>query len=284
MSLPPFPQKLKGSIFTEVIPQFVKEVNPKRLVELGAIVIEKKRRQMYEPLTNSLKKIQWVKLVSLKAIAIEEKIEDVMTPEYLVMDPLGQTAHSLCVTDCLIHTKSALDSMAVFLTNLLELKARGGERDFKHTKFRWSIAKKDPKLGDRIKKYNSWFMELREIRDEWIHRSSIRSLIIQGKSDVGIMPIPKKVTLNLDEQMKLKISKEDFISTKNFVEHHYSNLINLFNTIIEYAYYFEKKDLVGTIPIPAEAEQNLQLFPTKTTKDMSPLGIKTNIRKNMFDW
>lgn len=284
MSLPPFPQKLKGSIFTEVIPQFVKEVNPKRLVELGAIVIEKKRRQMYEPLTNSLKKIQWVKLVSLKAIAIEEKIEDVMTPEYLVMDPLGQTAHSLCVTDCLIHTKSALDSMAVFLTNLLELKARGGERDFKHTKFRWSIAKKDPKLGDQIKKYNSWFMELREIRDEWIHRSSIRSLIIQGKSDVGIMPIPKKVTLNLDEQMKLKISKEDFISTKNFVEHHYSNLINLFNTIIEYAYYFEKRDLVGTIPIPAEAEQNLQLFPTKTTKDMSPLGIKANIRKNMFDW
>jgi hypothetical protein len=132
MSTPSFPKKLKGIIFTEIIPQFLPEVNPKKLVELGAIVRKKGRTQMYEPLTDSLRKIQWVKLVGLKAIAIEKEIAEAMEPNTLVMNPLGQTAHALCVTDCLVHTKSALDSMAVFLTALLNLDAKGGDRDFKN--------------------------------------------------------------------------------------------------------------------------------------------------------
>ena len=39
LSLPPFPQKFEGTIFTEIMPQFIQEVKPKKLVELGAIVI-----------------------------------------------------------------------------------------------------------------------------------------------------------------------------------------------------------------------------------------------------
>ena len=137
MNLPPFPDKLEGTLFTEIMPQFLKEINPDMLVRLGAIVIYKDKKIMYEPLTDSLRKIQWVKIVGLKAIKIENEIAKQMVPEYLIMNPLGQTAHSLCVTDCLIHTKSALDSIAVFLTNLLRLRAGGGERDFKKTKFRF---------------------------------------------------------------------------------------------------------------------------------------------------
>jgi hypothetical protein len=66
-----FPQKLHGIIFTEVVPEFLREVNPKKLVELGVIVRTKGRERIYEPLTDSLRKIQWVKLVGLKAISID---------------------------------------------------------------------------------------------------------------------------------------------------------------------------------------------------------------------
>ena len=151
MSLPPFPKKLKGVIFTEIIPQFLPEVNPKKLVELGAIIRKKGRTQMYEPLTDGLRKIQWVKLVGLKAMAIEKEIVGAMEPNTLVMDPLGQTVHALCVTDCLVHTKSALDSMAVFLTSLLNLDAKGGGRDFKKPRFRQLIGEKDLFLKHKIK-------------------------------------------------------------------------------------------------------------------------------------
>ncbi|MCK4364567.1 MAG: hypothetical protein KAW45_00795 [Thermoplasmatales archaeon] len=284
MSLPPFPKKLEGTIFTEIMPQFLKEVNPKKLVELGAIIIKKKKKLMYEPLTDSLRKIQWVKLVSSKAISIESEIENEMDSNNLIMDPIGQTAHSLCVTDCLIHTKSALDSMAVFLTNLLELRARGGDRDFKKVRFRVEIMKKESNLGSKINKFNYWFKELQDIRDEWIHRSSIRSRIIQGKNEVGILPIPKNVTLNFEKQMELPITKDSFISTNNFANYHYSNLVSLFNIIIDGAIEIEKRNLKGTIPIPSDVEKQLTLFPTRAIKDMKPDGIKVKFHKSLSDW
>ena len=284
MSLPPFPKKLEGTIFTEIMPQFLQEVNPKRLVELGAIVIKKKKRLMYEPLTDSLRKIQWVKLVSSKAISIEDEIEKEMDSNYLLMDPIGQTAHSLCVTDCLIHTKSALDSMAVFLTNLLGLRARGGDRDFKKPKFRVEIIKKEPTFGKKINNYNKWFKELQDIRDEWIHRSSVRSRIIQGKNEVGILPIPKNVTLNFEKQMELKITKDDFISTNDFANYHYSNLVSLFNLIIDGSIEIEKRNFKGNIPISLDVEKQLTTFPTRAIRDMKPDGIKVKFHKSLSDW
>ena len=284
MSLPPPPKKLEGTIFTEIMPQFLQEVNPRILIELGAIVIKKKKRYMYEPLIDSLKKLQWVKLVSLKAISIETEIENEMDSDNLIMDPVGQTAHSLCVTDCLIHTKSALDSMAVFLTNLLGLHAKGGQRDFKWTKFRYEIIKKEPQIGKDINKFNYWFMELKDIRDEWIHRSSIKCRIIQGKTEVGILPIPKNVTLNSEKQMEIPISKGGYISTHDFTNYHYSNLVSLFNIIIDGSIEIEKRNFKGTIPIPSDVEQQLTMFPTRTIKDMKPKGMKVKFHKSLADW
>jgi hypothetical protein len=266
------------------MPQFLQEVKPKKLIELGAIVLKKKKRLMYEPLTDSLRKIQWVKLVSEKATSIEGEIENEMDSNYLLMDPIGQTAHSLCVTDCLIHTKSALDSMAVFLTNLLGLRARGGDRDFKKVKFRVEIIKKEPNFGKKINNYNKWFRELQDIRDEWIHRSSIRSRIIQGKNEVGILPIPKNVTLNFEKQMELPITKNDFISTNDFANYHYSNLVSLFNLIIAGSIEIEKRNFKGNIPIPSDVEKQLTTFPTKTIRDMKPDGIKVKFHKSLSDW
>ena len=284
MSLPPFPKKIKGVIFTEIIPQFLPEVKPKKLIELGAIVRKKGRTQMYEPLTDSLRKIQWVKLVGLKAIAIEKEIADKMEPNILVMNPLGQTAHALCVTDCLVHTKSALDSMAVFLTSLLNLDAKGGDRDFKKPRFRKQIAEKDLMLKHQMRKLRDWFKQLQEIRDEWIHRSSIRCRLIHGRSKVGVLPLPKKVTLSYDEQIKLPITEKNFWSTKNFVEYQYSNLLTLFLAIVERSIQIEQRDLTEPIPVPADAEKELIMFPTLVTENMIAEKMKVKFPKSMVDW
>lgn len=284
MSLPPFPKKLKGTIFTEIIPQFLSEVNPKKLVELGAIVRKKGHSQLYEPLTDSLRKIQWVKLVGLKAINIEKEIADAMEPNTLVMYPLGQTAHALCATDCLVHTKSALDSMAVFLTSLLNLDAKGGDRDFKKHKFRQLIAEKDLYLKNVMRKLRHWFRQLQEIRDEWIHRSSIRCRLIHGRSKVGVLPIPKKVTLSYDKQTKLPLTEDNFWSTKDFVEYHYTSLLRLFLAIVERCIQIERRDLQEPIPVPADAEKELMLFPTHVTENMVAEKMKVKFTKTMVDW
>ena len=284
MNLPPFPKKLKGVIFTEIIPQFLPEVSPKKLVELGAIVRKKGRTQMYEPLTDSLRKIQWVKLVGLKAIAIEKEIVEAMEPNTLVMNPLGQTAHALCVTDCLVHTKSALDSTAVFLTSLLNLDAKGGDRDFKKPRFRQLVAERDPFLNHKIKKLEHWFKQLQEIRDEWIHRSSIRCRLIHGPSKVGVLPIPKKVMLSYDEQIKLAITEKNFWSTKDFVEYQYSNLLTLFVAIVERCIRIERRDLIEPIPVPVDAEKELIMFPTRVTENMTVNKMKVKFPKSMVDW
>lgn len=284
MSLPSFPEKIKGVIFTEIIPQFLPEVNPKKLVELGAIIRKKGRTQMYEPLTDSLRKIQWVKLVGLKAMAIEKEIAGAMGPNILVMDPLGQTAHTLCVTDCLVHTKSALDSMAVFLTSLLNIDAKGGDRDFKKPRFRQLIAEKDPMLKHEIKKLEHWFEQLQEIRDEWIHRSSIRCKLIHGPSKVGVLPIPRKVMLGFDEQSKLAITERNFWSTKDFVEYHYSNLLTLFLAIVERCIQIERRDLIEPISFPADVEKELIMFPTRVTENMTAEKMKVKFPKSMVEW
>ena len=284
MSLLPFLEKIKGVIFTEIIPQFLSEVDPKKLVELGAIVRKKGRTEIYEPLTDSLRKIQWVKLVGLKATAIEKDIAGAMEPKTLAMDPLGQTVHALCVTDCLLHTKSALDSMAVFLTSLLNLDVKGGNRDFKKPKFRQLIAEKDPMLKHKIKKLLHWFEQLQEIRDEWIHRSSVRCKLIHGPSKVGVLPIPKKVMLHFYEQSKLAVTERNFWSTKDFVEYHYSNLLTLFLAIVERCIQIERKDLIELIPVPADAEKELIMFPTRVTKKMTVEKMKVKFPKSMVDW
>lgn len=147
------PKNVEGALFfKEILPWLVSEYDPDKLAMLGLIIEKKGKATMYESLRYSLRKIQWVKLAGLKAIHIEEELIKAVEPNSFVFDPLRQTAHTLCITDCLIHTKSAVDSMAVFLTDLLELPWKRGNRDFKKPEFRQSVYQKDAFLKHSIKK------------------------------------------------------------------------------------------------------------------------------------
>lgn len=285
MSLPNFPKKMEGSLFfREIISQFLPEYSPRKLAELGLIVEKKGRTQIYESLRHSLRKIQWVKLIGLKAIYIEEELSKAVEPNSFVLDPLRQTAHSLCVTDCLIHTKSALDSMAVFLTDLLGLSQKGGDRDFKKLDFRRSVCQKDAFLKHKIKKLKHWFIELQRVRDKWIHIEAIESFSVHGKSDVGILPIPRNISLSAREQLKMPINSKNFWSTKDFVEYHYSHLAELFREIVDRSLQIERLDLTEPVTVPEHFMHNLTMFPTHSTENITLQKMKVYFPKSMVDW
>jgi hypothetical protein len=193
----PFPPEVQGIIFTEVVPQLTPEIETANLIRLGSIVGKIRHEKLYEPLTDALRKIQWVKLMAIEAISIDNEITNAMEPNKFVSYPYGQMRHAISVTGVLFHTKSAIDSIAVFLTDFLKLKARGGDGDFKKEQFRREVGANDPILGERLKVFETWFQGLQEIRDEWIHRSSIRCMLIEGPSECGALPIPKR-DFNLD--------------------------------------------------------------------------------------
>lgn len=197
-------------------------------------------------------------------MAIERDIKDHMKPNILILDPLGITDHSLSVTDCLIHTKSALDSMAIFLNDLLELNAKGGKRDLKHYKFRQQIIAKDHIIGKVIKELEPWLNDLQDLRDDWIHRTTIEDTILVGPSEVGVLPLPKKVHV----EKKKPLSPKNFWSTSDFVKFHYQNFVHLFNIVIQRCIQIETIGL-KEVPSPNPSELKfLALFPTRLTEDM----------------
>jgi hypothetical protein len=270
------PQKVQGVIFTEIIPKLIPEVNTRNLVRLGSIVRKMNRARAYEPLTDALRKIQWVKLTAIEALSIETDIISAMEPGAIVSYPYGQIRHSLAVTDALLHTKSALDSIAVFLADFLKLRAKGANRDFKKPEFREEVYSNDPVLGMQLKALEPWFQELQEIRDEWIHRSSIRNMLIVGPSDCGPLPIPRK-DLNLGLRVfDRPITRKNFFSTKEFLDHHYNNLVTMFETVVQRC--IEVALIAGTEPpIDLEVEKSPAFFPLKSTQSMSVTKFKVKM-------
>lgn len=264
LTLPSFPKEIQGIIFTEVVPKLTPEIDPTILVRLGSIVRKKRKENLYKPLTDACRKVQWVKLMAMEAISIDEEITSKMELNKVVSYPYGQMRHALSVTGALFHTKSAVDSIAVFLTAFLKMKAQGGNRDFKKSKFRDELDSNDPVLGTRLKEFESWFDDLQEVRDEWIHRSSIRCMLINGSSECGALPIPKhEIELGLDAFNK-PITRKNFFSTKEFLDYHYTNLVKLFCKVVERCIEVE---LIGFSepPVDVEVEKMMMTFPFMST-------------------
>jgi len=275
-NLPPPPKKIQGIIFTEVVPKLTPEIDPASLIRLGSIVRKKNKVKLYEPLPDALRKIQWIKLMAIEAISIDSDITENKQPNKMSSYPYGQMRHALSVTGALFHTKSAVDSLAVFLTNFLRLKAQGGDRDFKKSKFRNELYSNDPVLGSRLKEFEPWFENLQEIRDEWIHRSSIRCMLVNGPSEVGALPIPRKdIELGL-EVFRKPINRENFFSTQEFLDYHYRNLVKLFCKVVERCIEIELVSIAEP-PVDIEVENTLAAFPTMTTQSGKFEGVVVKI-------
>jgi hypothetical protein len=271
---------------TQHTPQFLSEFDVPKLMILGAIVEKASKINLHKPLIFGLRKIQWVRMTGEKALRLEQELQRESAPDIVVLDPLRQSAHSLCATDFLIHTKSSLDSMAVFLNDLLELGQKKGDRHFKKEKFIRLICEASPFLRGPIEILRPWFSELQEIRDDWIHIRTIESLAVVGKSDVGMLPIPKKAFPDAPGQKTVPFDLQNFWSTRNFVEHHYTRLRGLFKTIIDAAFQVESPTSVkAQVVLPFSKEfQVFGAFPFVAAESTTVKQARIRQRTSMSDW
>jgi hypothetical protein len=65
MSSTGMPQKIEVIIFTGIIPNLIPEIDPRNLIRLGSIVRKLNRSRLYRPMTDALRKIQFVKVIGL---------------------------------------------------------------------------------------------------------------------------------------------------------------------------------------------------------------------------
>jgi hypothetical protein len=101
---------------TEVAFDLLPEVIYDDIVYLSQIVKAKGTQREYDGLRDALRKIQWAKLAALEAIEIERDIAAQMKPGTVPFVPVGQARHAKAMMECITHSKAALDSMAVFLS------------------------------------------------------------------------------------------------------------------------------------------------------------------------
>ena len=260
-------------IFTEVVFQLIPEVDCNDLVYLSQLLKINKREEIYRPLTDALRKIQWTKLASMEAIAIEKEAVERVEEGVIAFNPVGQAQHAKAVFEFITHTKSALDSLAVFLTELLSIPAAGGQRDFKHKDFREQIIQRDAVIGQRVKSLEQWFADVQDRRDKWIHRTSTRIFIASEPSEIGLLPIPKVVA----EDSKLQNvppTKEYYWSTPEFIRLHFIKLTSFFGTIVTRCIEIELADVETPPPRPPKTQDVLISFPMQAIKDMKVKAIR----------
>ncbi len=274
------PQKFPH-IFREVVFEIVPEVSYSDLVYLSQIVKTRQRTQLYQPLVDSLRKIQWAKLAGLEATTIEEEMTEQVDEETILSDPVGQVQHAKVIFEFVAHSKAALDAIAVFLNDYFSLGASGGDRDFRKGKFREQTANADVVIGKHVKHIKAWIDNLIAIRDEWIHRGSPGITLIWPSTEVGLLPIPKKVKSGL-EGLDTHFTRQFYRSTQEFVEFHFANLVSLFNTIFERCIQLEAANLSELPPRPDAKEKPLAAVPFYVTEDKTAKKIRLGRRTQMF--
>jgi hypothetical protein len=260
-------------IFTEVVFQLIPEVNYNDLVYLSQLLKINKREEIYRPLTDVLRKIQWVKLAGMEAIAIEKEVVEHVEEGVIAFNPVGQAQHAKAVFEFVTHTKSALDSLAVFLTGLLSIPAQGGQRDLKHKNFREQIIQRDTVMGQHVKSLEQWFADVQDRRDKWIHRTSTRIFLASEPSEIGLLPIPKVVAED-SELQNVPPTQEHYWSTPEFIEIHFTKLTSFFGTIVARCVEIELANVGTPPPRPPKAQDVLISFPMQAIRDRKVKAIR----------
>jgi hypothetical protein len=166
-------------MFFEVAFELLPEINYDDIVYLSIIARERNREEVYSPLVDALRKIQWAKISALDSITVDIALTQEYEEGSLLQDPVGQIKHTKSLLEFIAQGKAALDSMAVFLNDLLSLGFNGGQRDFRRAKFRTRLQDSDGVIGSFLQAESRWLEinssgsdSILAVRDEWLHRGS----------------------------------------------------------------------------------------------------------------
>src|ERR1700722_19260297 len=150
-------------------------------------------------------------------------------------DPVGQIRHAKALLELISHGKAALDSLGVFLNDLLALRCSGGERDFRRNMFKTKLASSDTSLDSFLRAESPWLQlnssastSIVSARDEWLHRGFPDVVFMWPPSEVGVLPIPKVLTASTITTA----TRATHYSTQDFGQYHFFRMIRLFEIVI----------------------------------------------------
>ena len=235
-------------IFFEVEFRLLPELNYDDLVYLSLLVRAQHREPVYFPLVDAVRKIQWMKLSSTDAMTIDA----VLVAQYdgsadvILNDPVGQIRHAKALLELISQGKAALDSLAVFLNDLLALGYNGGERDFRRNAFKTKLESSHVSLQSFLRAESDWLQlnctvstSIVSVRDEWLHRGFPDVAFMWPPSEVGVLPIPKVLTASTTATA----TKATHYSTQEFIEYHFSRIIRLLQLVIPLAIDIEARKM-----------------------------------------
>ena len=258
-------------IFFEVAFQLLPELNYDDLVYLSLLVRAQQREPVYSPLVEAVRKVQWMKLSSIDAITLDAALVAQYdgSPDVVLNDPVGQIRHAKALLELISHGKAALDSLAVFLNDLLALGYSGGERDFRRNAFKTKLESSHAPLESFLRAESHWLQlsstastSIASAGDEWLHRGFPDVAFMWPPSEVGVLPIPKVLTASTTTTAM----KATHFFTQEFVEYHFSRIIRLLELVIPLAIDIEARRMSPPPTRPPNAQPRVSAVKFCLTK------------------
>ncbi len=266
-------------IFVDVAFDLIPEIDYDELVFLSNIVKTKHREDVYLPFVDALRKIQWAKLSAVDAINVDIVLSKEYEQDTIIQDPVGQIRHAKSILDFVSQSKASLDSIAVFLNDILSMGFNRGQRDFRHNTFKNKLSLVDSIIGSFIKTESKWMdigvqtsESIITVRDEWLHRGSPNICLIWPPTDLGALPIPKLFTIQNPEG--INITRDNYYSTQEFCNYHLTKLIKLFTLISKRTIEIESLTLSTPIIRPNRAKNKISAVKVYLTKAINLKEMK----------
>jgi hypothetical protein len=145
-------------LFFEIALEVVPEINYDELVYLSQLVKTRQRESVYSSLVDAVRKYHWAKLSGIEAIVIDGTLVAAYdgADDTLFGDVVGKIRHNKALLELISPCKAALDSLAVFLNDFLNVGASGGERDLRRDAFKNKLRAKDASLDSFLLAESSW--------------------------------------------------------------------------------------------------------------------------------
>ncbi len=268
-------------IFYEIAFELLPEVSYDDLVYLSLLVRSQHRERAYSSLVDAVRKVQWAKLSAIDAAAIDA----VLAAQYdgtetVLNDVAGQIRHAKALLELISHGKAALDSLAVFLSSVLNLGFSGGQCDLRHDVFKKKLQSADASLGEFLKAESAWLQlnspastSIIAARDECVHRGFLDVAFMWPPSEVGVLPVPKALAASVTAAA----TKATHYSTNEFVTHHFSRVVKLLGIVITMCIEIEAREVSPPLARPPGAQNRLsavKFILTKEVKVTSPQQMK----------
>jgi hypothetical protein len=261
-------------IFFEVVFEVLPELSYDELVYLSQLARDQQREPVYSSLVDAVRKVQWMKLSAMDATFIDGVLvgQYDASDDVILNDPVGQIRHAKALLELVSHGKAALDSLAVFLNDLMGLGYSGGDRDLRREAFKKKLGSSHASLEPFLRAESNWLRlniptstSIVSARDEWLHRGFPDVAFMWPPSEVGVLPIPKVLTASTTSSA----TKATHYSTPEFCEYHLSRILRFLKIVITLAIDIEAGRMSSPPTRPSSGQRRISAVKFCLTKPIT---------------